>query len=224
MDPTTGFRGLPLCYLDIETTGLDTQKHEVIEISILKPAHTLPISCPKAIGWATRLSSWRSWTVRIKPERIEDACPYALELNGYDPDLWEKEGVTLKSALATLERYTEHSIVVGHNVYCDLEFIKEAHRSLGNNDFDIKYRIDTTTLIWDKLVPLGLTRGNLHDACEALGISNDGEHTSLADVLRTKAVLDALHGSTLQATGERYVETLKRIRALELARTVPVEA
>ena len=58
----------PLCFIDIETTGLNSAIHEIIEIAIIK-------ICPRE-GTST-------YTTKIQPENIQHASPEALEINGY---------------------------------------------------------------------------------------------------------------------------------------------
>jgi len=181
-----GFDGRSLAYLDIETTGLDFRIHEITEISILKPYNDLPEYCPMV------LNGWRAWTAKVYPTRIESADPIALDMNGFNASVWHREAISIDAALSFISLFLKDSTIVGHNVFMDMSFISEAFHRAGLEDVESKYRIDTSTLIWQTLCAAGMRRGSLHNACRALGISNEGEHTALADVLRTKAVLDRL--------------------------------
>ncbi len=190
---TTGFGGRPLAYIDLEFTGLNPAVHDITEIAILKPSWSvtdvLPPTDPEVVP------GWSAWVRKVWPTNLDKAAPYALELNGFDAAIWRQESIALHHALASVAELLHEVNIIGHNVSLDVEFLQEGFRRcsyLGIRAPDLKYRIDTTTLIWEHLVPLGLTKGNLADACTVLGVSNEGAHTALADVLRTKGVAELL--------------------------------
>ena len=56
----------PLAFIDVETTGLNSQLHEIIEISILRV-------CP--------IHGKTTYTRKIKPVHINHADPRALQIN-----------------------------------------------------------------------------------------------------------------------------------------------
>ena len=68
---------MKLAFLDTETTGLDRYKNEIIELALIIIED----------GERTVEQSWK-----LKPRRIETASDYALQLNGYDKEVWDKEG------------------------------------------------------------------------------------------------------------------------------------
>lgn len=210
-----GFGGRPLAYLDLEFTGLDPALHDITEIAVLLPAWA-----PHARELGTEVvEDWYAWCVKTWPTRLEHAEPRALEVNGFDEQIWSRESIPLGSALNSLMLLLDRVTVVGHNLEMDVAFLRHAfrrcQRQLAGEPPDLKYKVDTSTLIWEHLVPLGLTRGNLHDACEALQINNEGEHSALPDVLRTKAVVDALVFGLGPGTLEGSFD---RIAAIEAAR------
>jgi DNA polymerase III alpha subunit (gram-positive type) len=184
---TLGFGGKPLAYLDLEFTGLNSRVHDITEIAVL-----IPSWAPRATLGTEVLPGWSAWCVKVWPENLETAVPVALEINGFCEDIWKQEAISLTHAMQVLGALIVDTTMVGHNLALDIDFVREGFRRTGIVGPDLKYKIDTATLIWEHLVPLGLTKGNLHDACEALQISNEGEHTALADVIRCKALVDAL--------------------------------
>lgn len=195
---TLGFGGLPLAYFDLEFTGLDPSIHDITEIALLLPSWS-----PQAVeateletpGWTPEvIPGWGAWVVKVFPVDIASAVPFALQLNGYDEEVWRDQAVPLATAMRQFDRMLKMGMtMVGHNISLDLEFLRSSHARC-RLPFDAKYKIDSSTLIWEHLTPLGLTKGNLHDACTVLGISNEGEHRALADALRCKAVVEAIRG------------------------------
>jgi DNA polymerase III epsilon subunit-like protein len=64
-----------LAFIDIETTGLDFIKHEIIEIGCVVTTPNLEII--------------EKFELKIKPENIENADPVSLKVNHYDSTKWE---------------------------------------------------------------------------------------------------------------------------------------
>jgi len=163
-------------FIDVETTGLDPNKHEIIEIAIV------PLEDGETF--------WHSY---IKPERIEDASPKALEINGYakNPHLWDN-APTLAEVAPTIRSWLLDSLPAGQNIPFDMGFIQAA---LAKYDLwrGISYhKLDVMTLAVEHLAPCGLTLFSLNNICDFLGISNEGAHSALADAIRAKQVYKAL--------------------------------
>ena len=62
-------------FLDIETTGLDCNRHEILEIAVVKELIEAPYNAPGIIV--------EEWCRTIIPRNIVDADPIALGVNGY---------------------------------------------------------------------------------------------------------------------------------------------
>lgn len=161
----------PFAVLDTETTGLDPQRHEIIEIAVKSPHGT--------------------FHSLVKPQRLENAEPKALELNGYakDPSRWD-DAPTIDEVLPKVMAHLVDCIMVGHNVSFDKGFLDAAHRAVYGRGLPFYHTFDTVTLSMEHLPDLG--RWNLDVTCKVLGISNDWAHTAMADVLRCEAVLNKL--------------------------------
>jgi DNA polymerase-3 subunit epsilon len=81
---------MPSCiaFIDLETTGLDPVKHEILQIGIVRvDARTLTIHSQIEL--------------KVIPVRIIDAEAKALEVNGYREELWI-DAVPLRDALMTI--------------------------------------------------------------------------------------------------------------------------
>ena len=166
-----------IAIVDIETTGLSPKEHEIIEIAIKTPTE--------------------EWSTKIKPQNIANAQPKALEINGYasQPDAWDT-APTIEQVLPEIRKRLKGHVFVGHNVGFDWSFIEEAFRKHADRGLPFYHKIDTITLAYEHLAGCGLNSLSLKNVCTFLGISNEGEHTALADVRRTYAVYEKLNKAT----------------------------
>lgn len=179
--------------IDIETTGLDEQIHEIIEFAGL---------C---------LSSGELLHLKIKPNNINTADPLSLSINNYNERNW-KNALSQKEALEKINLFLKNKIYLGQNVNFDLKFIKKGLNKYGIESNLGRRHIDTMTLAYEHLVPLGLESLSLRSICNFIGINNEGEHTAVADVMRTKNVYLSLDkASWLSKRKWRARFILKRI-------------
>ena len=100
-----------LAFIDIETTGINVLKHEIIEIGCVVTTPNFEL-----IG---------ELELKIKPEHIETADPVALKINHYDEKLWAS-GHTLPEAMKMLAEISKDCIMVGQNVAFDSGFLEYA--------------------------------------------------------------------------------------------------
>lgn len=171
-------RDRPLAFIDVETTGLTPERHEVIEVAVVLQRRDKTVE---------------EWCTRVRPTRPEVAEPKALEVNGYaaHPERWADAPVFSQVA-AELAQRLEGAILVGHNISFDCAFLREEFLRCGS-DFRVPHRkLDTYTLAYEHLACKGLDSLSLHAVCAFLGISNEGSHTALVDARRCRAVWNAL--------------------------------
>jgi DNA polymerase III epsilon subunit-like protein len=189
----------PLIWLDTETTGLSTKKHEIIEFAAIREDGAVI-------------------EFKIKPQQIENAHPKALEVNGYTEEAWA-EAISPEVAVEQIILFAEGCemtpMYAGHNVAFDWRFLQLLFESVGRiEDWPFHYHsADTMTLAREHLKPLGQRSISLGALCDTLKISNDGAHTALADVRRTLAVWNKLE----RATGIQRLIWKHRIRRLNAA-------
>ena len=150
-----------LHFVDIETTGLNVSRAEIIEIAIISD---LPNG--KSYFFSTK----------IKPNSLKLADPLALKLNGYEEALW-KDAPTLNEVINQIYLKLKGGVIVGHNVHFDLLFLNHAFE---------KYRlprlgrrsIDTITLAYEHLP----TKSKSLRACRMFfKMSLMGSHRALKD-------------------------------------------
>jgi DNA polymerase-3 subunit epsilon len=165
----------PLAFIDVETTGLDPSRHEIIEIGVV-------VADPR-----TR-ETRGMFDVRVRPGRIEDADPVALGINGWSPEAWA-DAVPLDVALVRAKPLLEGALLAGHNVSFDRAFLDAAWRTTGVRPPDTDHHVlDTATLAWP-LLAAGLVESLSLDAvCKALGVDVGQPHRALADAQRSLEV------------------------------------
>jgi DNA polymerase III epsilon subunit-like protein len=113
-------RGKPptsrLVMLDVETSGLDPDKHSILRIS------------------AMRADSGESLDVWVRPEPGSFGDKKALAVNGIDPDRVKKEGIPLRDALKSLQKFLSETgphILSGCNVSFDVDFVEKGCKKYG---------------------------------------------------------------------------------------------
>jgi len=160
-----------LAFIDIETTGLNVLKHEIIEIGCVLTTPTFEII--------------EEFELKIKPEHIEDADPVSLKISNYNPDLWT-EALTLGAAMKIFSQKTKDSIMVGQNVAFDSGFLEYVFAKLKLANSMHYHKLDTISIAWAKLhrAP-DLEHFSLREMCVRFGIDNDRPHTALSDARAT---------------------------------------
>lgn len=158
-------------FIDIETTGLNLLKHEIIEIGCVITTPTLEVI--------------EEFELKIKPEHIEDANPTALKVNHYDPQDW-LSAYTLQEAMEILATKTKDAIMVGQNIAFDSSFLEYAFASTKIINTMHYHKLDTISIAWAKLHKApDLDHFSLREMCLRFGIKNEHIHTGLGDARAT---------------------------------------
>lgn len=154
------------CYIDTETTGLNPDEHEIIEIAIITEYDD---------------GSVVNWSSKVRPAHIETAHPKALEINGYNEDDWA-DAPSQRVVAKLVSQHLKGAIVVGHNVRFDIEFIDALFSQQGvKHRWKHRDQIDTITLVREHLFPTGLKSASLDNTRRWLGWSLEGAHSALKD-------------------------------------------
>lgn len=169
---------MKVCIIDLETTGTDASRHEIIEIGAVIFDSSNP----------TQLYAEHNW--KVKPIHIMTADLKALSINGYSADRWT-DAMKLEDALQELQTHAHGSVFMAYNVCFDWSFISEAYRrALIRNPFNY-HKLCVMTYAWSK-VPQA-TSLKLRDMCEALGIPPEPEvHRALNGAKRAFEVYKRL--------------------------------
>lgn len=160
-----------LAFIDIEATGLNLLKHEIVEIGCVI---TTPL-----------FSVIEEFELKIKPERIEDADPVSLKISHYDSLNWG-DALSLKDGMKIFSKKVKDCIMVGQNVAFDSGFLEYAYAKTGIENSMHYHKLDTISLAWAKLhKEPDLEHFSLRELCLRFGIKNKHAHTALSDARAT---------------------------------------
>ncbi len=175
-----------LAFIDTETTGLDVEKHELIEIGCVLVAQ----------DWQTAskpsFKVIEEFELKIKPEHLGGANPVSLRVNGYTNSEWA-EAYSRDEAMKIFSEKTEGAIMVGHNVTFDSVFIDHALKMAGCSNKMHYHKLDTISIAFAKLhLNESVDKYSLRFLCEYFGIENSDAHSALPDARATFALYEKL--------------------------------
>lgn len=156
MENSINFKNRNIAITDLETTGLDLTKHEIIEIGLV-------------LVRQPDLEIIDTLAIKVRPDNIIQADPKALEINGYKDEDWS-QAYTLKEAMTTYMSKVENSIFCAHNTSFDLPFLKQACVKTNISNTLDYHCIDVPTLVWLKFRNSELERLNLSKVAEFMGL------------------------------------------------------
>jgi len=164
-----------LAFIDLETTGLDPEKHEILEIGGVVVWHNIDdrgVNSFQEIG---------EFEYKVKPKHIETASPEALRINHYNEADWLFAG-ELNQTLKDLSKKAEGAVMVAHNVAFDWGFLSAA---CFRENIDLKmdyHKLDLLSIAFAKLYNKDWTpKLNLWALAEHFGLQNKKAHSALAD-------------------------------------------
>ena len=174
-----------LTVIDTETTGLDSDNHEIIDIALI--SYVLSEDGDRYVV--------KKYNTKIKPQHIERASPRALEINHYKAEDYES-APSHSEVLPSVRKQIENSdLLIGQNLIFDLQFIYNACKKIWGEDEKLGFPpyIDTKAMA-DVLRRKNLIKKSGMDyLCEHYDINFTGlAHTALADCERTMKVFDRL--------------------------------
>tara|TARA_Y100000310_G_scaffold345569_1_gene466732 strand:+ start:4274 stop:4825 length:552 start_codon:yes stop_codon:yes gene_type:complete len=168
-----------LAFIDLETTGLDPERHEIIEIGCIV-AKQVPQS-----GGGAKVEKIEEFDVKVKPENIDNAEPDALRVSGYNEMEW-MFAAELSQAIKQLVEKTKDCVMVGHNVSFDQGFLEKAFEKTGIENKMHYHKLDTIPIAFAKLYDNpDVQKFSLGLLCEHFGIKNERAHTALSDIRAT---------------------------------------
>jgi len=169
--------------LDTETTGLDREKHEIIELSMI--SYVVSEDGDRYVV--------RTLDTKVSPRHIETASKRALEINHYNESAW-MGAPDISEVLPEVKSHIEKSdVLIGQNLIFDLRRIMDSFEKNNIKAPPLPPYIDTKSMA-DHLKNRGLLkRTGMDYLCEFYMIDFEGKaHSSLADCKRTMQVFDKL--------------------------------
>ncbi len=168
-----------LAFIDVETTGLDPRRHEIIDLGVV-----LARQVPQK-GKGPALLAIGEYEYKVIPERLADADPESLKINGYTPEKWAG-AKPLKEVMEDFAKRTQGASFVAHNMVFDIEFVQQAFYAAGVKNLMHYHRIDTISMAFAKLYhDPKVEKFSLRFLCEYFGIKNENAHTALSDARAT---------------------------------------
>ncbi len=149
----------PIAFTDVETSGLDPQRHEIIEIGL--------VLVNQKTGEVIEILD-----VKVKPEHIETADEAALKINGYNEADWQ-DAVSTIEAITLYGEKAKNAIFCSHNVTFDWSFIAEAFKKAGLKSPLDYHRLDLFTLIWSKTKGSNIESFSLSKVAQFLGLPEE---------------------------------------------------
>lgn len=173
-----------LAFIDLETTGLDPARHEILEIGavIARPVE----------GSNSQWEIADELDLKVKPAHLETAEPEALRINGYNDGAW-LFAVSLEPAMKTLADQIADATVVAQNVTFDWSFLERAFRQTNLAPQIFYHKLDLASMAFGKLYQRdNFQKYTLRALCDYFGVKHTGAHSALADARASFAVFQKL--------------------------------
>lgn len=159
----------PFAVVDLETTGLDPDLDEIIEMA--------------AILVGTGFKTIGEFTALITPRIV--LPPQITQLTGIDQSLLDRQGISLQDGMVALLNFLSNRPVFAHYALFDQSFLSNAAQRCNLGFTNAMYdTIGMAEAAWPDLDSYGLV-----SLAQWLGVGNSPAHRALADA---KATLDVL--------------------------------
>lgn len=179
-----GYQGNKVVVLDVESTGLDTTKEDIIQIA--------------AIRFGKR-GVIESLDVLVKPTKAVGNSYY---VHGFTDEELNKNGMRPKEALEKLITFIQDAVIVGHNINYDIQIIKSMLKRYEMPDLLTMPIYDTLDLAY-KVYP-NLMNHKLSTLSEFLKTNTAPNHNAMQDILATGEVLVHLIEKISLKSQERF--------------------
>ena len=170
---------MKIAIIDLETTGLDPKKHEIIEVGCV-------------VFNDKNFKIIDSFEVKVRPTHPETGDEKAFITNGYTEEKW-KDAHSLTYAMKLLNILTKDAIFCSNNIVFDWNFLEIASE-LTQIDCAFHYkRIDIFTMAWVKIPHDKMTSWRLKAMCQYLNIEPEPDiHTALNGAMKAYEVYKKL--------------------------------
>ena len=157
------YRDRPLCFCDIETTGVEPGVHEVTEI-------------------AFKHDKLGSWSTTIQPEHLDRAQPEALQKSRFNTVDWVG-APSFREVAPRITEFVTGATIIGHNfIGFDAPMLMGNYKMCGLTHRGLfRDIIDTMMLARTFLVPQGLKLINMEACRKFFGRPYEGAHAAWED-------------------------------------------
>jgi DNA polymerase III epsilon subunit family exonuclease len=154
--------------VDVETTGLDSKKHQIIEIGAVK------------VNWDS--DHHTTFQVLVK---LNDKLPRNIaEMTGITAEMLEREGESLEVAIAAFLEFAGNLRLVAFNAPFDLAFLSRAAAQIEKRvENPVSDALDMARRAWP-----GRRSYRLADLSRGGGLATKGNHRTLKDCQLTMTV------------------------------------
>jgi ATP-dependent DNA helicase DinG len=177
-----------LAFVDLETTGLDPFRCEIIEVGIVLAEQKFDAS---GVQYLELLSEHN---IQLIPEHIATADAKGLEINKYHTRDWSA-AVAQEEGLLHVAALLDGTVFIAQNVGFDWAFLQKAGNEHGI-DFDklVHYhKLDLASMVFGKLYhEPKLFKFSLREMTVFFDVTNQDAHTALADARATFEVCKKL--------------------------------
>ena len=163
--------------VDLETTGLDPEWNEIIEIGALKIRNNQIVD---------------SFSQLVKP--TEPVDEFITDLTGITNDMLA-DAPSIEEVLPSFLAFADNDIIVGHNVNFDINFIYDNCVRLTGQGFPNDF-VDTMRLS-RRLFPQE-KHHRLSDLEKRYNLHNESAHRALSDVMLTNQCLEHLRKHVIE--------------------------
>lgn len=171
--------------IDLETTGLNPQVDEILEIGLVQ-------------FYMGNENNIETWDTKVRPDLPSFISEEAKRVNGYNDKEW-KDAASLSQSMLELKRRTNETILMSYNISFDNAFLQHAYMRTDMQDpIPHNRKFDVMTMAFLKLPDLG--KWSLRNVCDALEIEREAEiHRALNGAMKAWEVYKKLapHAQTL---------------------------
>ncbi len=170
----------PFIAVDVETTGLDPERHEIVQLGM--------------VGLGDDLQELWLWSETFRPRWPERADPESMAVHGLGEEHW-RDALPFDAHAADVANLLRGATLVAHNPSFDDKFLRAAlRRALGPGHDRWSYRlVDTMSMalpLVRALAPGGSS--SLDATCKTLGLARGRSHDALSDARAHAAVFRAV--------------------------------
>lgn len=164
-----------LAFIDVETTGTNPDKHEIIELALILCKQVQR----EGKGPKLDIISKHNWKIKMqRPDMAEDE---ALRINHYNEVDW-MFAVDRRAAMEEFAKLSQGAAFVSHNLTFDYAFVMKAFEETAVENKMYFGKLDTISIAYARLYDIErVDKFSLRSLCELFKVENSKAHSALAD-------------------------------------------